>query len=137
MQSRRLGVSRHAYRNERADRGFELPRCVLREYPAQRRPLISAMPSTQFSDNRVLSREVLVEGRDVDAGALGDSIRREFRVPLPDQNVSRRLEQRLDGRARSLLSRRFSGRKPSLAHRPSILVQCKLTQYKQSLTLCP
>src|SRR5262249_15384486 len=114
-------------------RGFKLPRWAVREHLAERRPLVGAMPSTQFSDDRFLSREVLVERRDVDAGALGDSIRREFRVPLPNQNVSRRLEQRLDGRGRSLLPRRFSGRKPSLAHRLSIVWKCKLTQYKQLL----
>lgn len=130
VQSGRVGVSRNACRNERANRGFELPRGVLREHLAQRRPLIGAMPSTQFSNDRFLSREVLVKGRDVDAGALGDSIRRQFRVPLANQNVSRRLEQCLDSRARSFLSRRFSGRKLSFTHRLRVVGKCKLTQYK-------
>jgi hypothetical protein len=76
---------------------------------SQRRPLLGAMSSPELGDDRLLSREVLVKRRDVDAGARGDPIRRQFRVSVANQNVSRRLEQRLDGGARSLLSRRFSG----------------------------
>src|SRR5215471_8616635 len=136
MQSRRVRVSRDTYRNERTNRGFERPG-VVREHLSQRRSLVGAMPSTQFSDDRFLSREVLVERCDVETGAFGDSIRREFRVSLPNQNVSRCLEQRVDGRARSLLMRCFSWRKPSFAHRLSVVLKCKLTQYKQLLTLCP
>ena len=119
MQSRRLRVPGYADRHERADRGFELTG-VLREHLTQRVPLLRTVPSTQFGDDRFLPREVLVERCDVDAGPFGDPVRREFCVPLPNQNVSRRLEHCLDGGPRSVLSRLFSGRKLSFAHRLSL-----------------
>src|SRR5207244_1745992 len=89
--------------------------------------LLRAMPTTELGDDRVLARKILIEGRDVDAGALGDAVRRQTADALAHQNVSCRLKQGLHCRVRAFLPRQFPRRKLGSASHSHPGQKCKLT----------
>src|SRR5436309_1006774 len=86
------------------------------------------MPTPELGDDRVLARKILIEGRDVDAGALGDAVRRQTAGALAHQNVSCRLKQGLHCRVRAVLPRQFPRRKLGSTSHSHAGQKCKLTE---------
>jgi hypothetical protein len=70
-------VCRHTHRYQRSQRRLETVAAALDQDLSDRRAPLCAMPTPQFRDDGLLARKVLIEGCDVDAGALGDPICRQ------------------------------------------------------------
>ena len=73
------------------------------------------MAPLELSHNSFLIRKVLIERRNVDAGAFGHAVRREPFPAIPDENVSTGFQDRFDGRPGAFLRRGFTGFKAPLA----------------------
>src|SRR5207342_2714203 len=132
-QFRIHGVCRHTHRDQCSQRRLETVTTALDQDLSDRRAPLSAMPTPQFRDDGLLAWKVLIEGCDVDAGALGNPIGRQTTGTLANENVSRGLQDRLNRRARALLPRRFPRRKPRSTCRLRSGHECKLT--KESICL--
>jgi hypothetical protein len=132
-----MGMPTDAHGDQGPQSGFEILGPGLGENLSQFGAHLRPVAPAKFGDDRVLSRKVLIERRNIDTCPIGDPIRRQLRVSVATQNVSRGLEQGFNGRAGSFLFRCFSRRKSPFSHRTSPAAKCKLTKYKQLLTLCP
>ncbi len=128
LQFRIHGVCRHTHRYQRSQRRLEIVAAALDQDLSDRPALLFAVPTPEFRNDGVLARKILIERRDVDAGALGDAVRRQTPGPLAHQNVSCGLQDGLDGLSRTLLLWPLSWRKPQSTWRCSFQHECKLTK---------
>ena len=107
VQARRLLVERNHPVHDRGQGVAQRRRLVderLERGPGHLLGLGHVSPH-ELDDDRVLVREVLVERSDRDPGSLGDAIGRAGGVAVALENVSSRLQDRLDRLARTLLTR--------------------------------
>src|SRR5262249_11792758 len=133
VKFRRGCVRRDSRRHQRAQRGLEAAPAPFDEDRAERCALLVAVAPAQLGDDGFLVWKVLIQRGDVDAGPLRDSVRGERAVAATDQNVSRRFQQRVDGRPGSVLTRRFPRGKLPFGQRHPPLSKCKLTNISKCL----
>src|SRR4030095_2373875 len=99
------------------------------EGACHRGALLGHVATAQLGDDRVLPGEELVERGDVHSRARSEPVGGQLRVAVALENVSRRLQQRIHRRARTLLARRLPWRKPGSRHGALRLPKGQLTKY--------